>query len=242
MKLDTTSYYPEPLLPPDGEEDKVAASQEPPEVKAVVPETSASVSVDRIARGLSWVFVPMLMPIYGMMLVFALSILTFTPWITKVSFTLVVAAINVLLPVLLILVLKKMGIVKDVGLNERKERLIPYIVVAACFGATAYFLYYKHAPMWLVSFFTGGMAAAIFNLIVNTWWKISAHAAGIAGIVALLMRVWSEGYPQGNVTIWLVFVIIMAGLLGSARIWLGRHTVCQVLAGYAVGFLCVFFL
>ena len=41
---------------------------------------------------------------------------------------------------------------------------------------------------------------------------------------------------------WLIAPIIVSGLLGSARVWLGRHTVWQVLAGYAVGFCSVFFL
>ena len=36
--------------------------------------------------------------------------------------------------------------------------------------------------------------------------------------------------------------MVLSGLLGSARIWLGRHTVWQVVAGYAVGFCSVFFL
>lgn len=42
-----------------------------------------------------------------------------------------------------------------------------------------------------------------------------------------------------GMTIWIAASIIMAGLLGSARVWLGRHTLLQVLAGTAVGFLSV---
>lgn len=250
MPLDTSSYYPEPLLPPDPddgekESDSVSVGEQPEEVVTHRPgdkDVSPYAPVDIAATAVSWVLVPMMMPVYGIMLVFGLSLLTFTPWPNKVVFTLVVAAFNVLLPALLILILKKMGIVHDIGLNERRERLIPYIIVALCMGATAFFMYYKNAPVWVVSFFTGGVAAGVVNMIVNRWWKISAHAAGIAGIVALLLRIQAEGYPQSNLLPWIVTAIALAGLMGSARVWLGRHTVAQVLAGYAVGFLGVYFL
>ena len=51
------------------------------------------------------------------------------------------------------------------------------------------------APMWLTMFFAGGAVAGIVELIVNHWWKISVHAAGVAGIVALLVRIMHDGYP-----------------------------------------------
>lgn len=254
MPLDTSSYYPEPLLPSE-DDSRLSGREELPPQPHMTEETDSGSprqhdskdsdplsGIDVLATALSWIFVPMLMPVYGIMLVFGLSILSFSPWVSKVSFTLVVAAFNLLLPFVLILILKKMGVVKDMGLNERKERLIPYIIVAACLGATAYFMYFKHAPLWLVSFYVGGMATALVNLIINLWWKISAHAAGIAGVVALLFRIYAEGYPQGDVVGWAVAAIILSGLLGSARIWLRRHTVWQILAGYAVGFAGVYFL
>lgn len=197
---------------------------------------------DGFATLISWAFVPMMMPVYGIMLIFGLSILDIASFSTRLSFTLVVAAFNVLIPMILVILLKKMGIVHDVGLNERKERFIPYLIVIVCMLGTAVFMWYKHAPMWVSMFFAGGAAAGLVNLTINFWWKISAHAAGIAGIVALLIRIIKDGYPEPASMTWLLIAIGLSGLLGSARIWLGRHTVWQVLCGYAVGFCAVFFL
>lgn len=158
---------------------------------------------------------------------------------TKVVFTLVVVGANFVVPMLLVLLLKKMGLIEDVGLNGRKERLIPYIITIVCLGGTGLFLYMKMAPIWVAMFYAGGALAALINLIVNFWWKISAHAAGIAGIVAMLIQITKEGSPVVGITWWIVGAIILAGMLGSARIWLGRHTLLQVLAGSVVGFLSV---
>ena len=94
--------------------------------------------------------------------------------------------------------------------------------------------------MWLIMFFVGGAIAGVINLIINFRWKISAHAAGIAGIVALLTRLLIIGIPVPGLNTWFMISIALTGFLGTARVWLGRHTVWQVLAGYVVGFGCVF--
>lgn len=206
------------------------------------PDEGATRAVDWISHILSWVLVPLLMPVYGMLMIFHLSILEIAPLGTRLAFTGVVLGIDVVLPMVTFWVLRKMGLVDDIGLNERKERLIPYIITLACLGGTAVFMSHKGAPMWVTMFFAGGAVGALINLLVNFRWKISAHAAGIAGIVALLVRILKDGYPETAVFTWLIIWICLTGLLGSARVWLGRHTVWQVVAGYAVGFCSVFFM
>lgn len=192
-----------------------------------------------IANVLSWVFVPLLMPVYGILLIFSLSIFSLAPMHTKVVYMLTVFAANFVVPMLLVLLLKKMGMVEDVGLNGRRERTVPYVITIFCLLGTAFFLHMKGAPMWVAMFYAGGALAALVNMIVNFRWKISAHAAGAAGIVAMLVQIMKEGVPSESMTWWIVGAILMAGALGSARIWLGKHTLLQVLAGTLVGFLSV---
>lgn len=198
--------------------------------------------IDSLSTVLSWVLVPLLMPVYGVILAFNLSILDYMPFGTKLTFTLITAAINMAVPALLVVLLKRFGVVEDLGLNGRKERFIPYIITIIAMGATGWFMWTKHAPLWFVMFFAGGALAGLVNMLVNFRWKISAHSAAIAGIVALLIRVMHQGSAQPSVIVWLLVWVALSGLLGSARIWLGRHTAAQVFAGYAVGFLSVFLL
>lgn len=238
---------PEPAAtekPVETEKAPVGQQPENPSDAPVQPEdhTLAERFVTRVANILSWVFVPLLMPVYGIILIFSLSFLSFAPTHTKVAFTFVVLGANFVVPMLIVLLLKKMGIIQDVGLNGRKERLIPYIITMVCLGATGLFLYAKMAPLWVAMFYEGGALAALVNMIVNFRWKISAHAAGIAGLVAMLIQIMKEGPVSPHMTWWIVASIVVAGLLGSARIWLGRHTLMQVLAGTLVGFLSVWIL
>ncbi len=253
MKLDTSSYYPESLLEEEVDEKEEMTvdpqndrteEKDNKEEKKNEPEVSSLPSAsERFADGsatfLSWALVPLLMPVYGVLLAFNLSILDFTPYSVKLVFTLVTLAFTVAVPALLVLLLKRMGLVTDFGLNGRKERVIPYIISILCLAAAGVFMWYKGAPMWLVMFFGGGAVAGAINLLINFRWKISAHAAGVAGVVALLIRIIRDGLPQDGAFLWLLIAIGLSGILGTARVWLGRHTAWQVIAGYAVGFLSV---
>ena len=264
MPIDTSSYYPEvndPRNPDDssslnGVHDslfgdtrkRVQEREEKKEIRKQQPDVEPeNVSpwiriADQISHILSWVLVPILMPVYGILFIFRLSILDVIPAGMQTAVTFVIAGINFFAPMLLILLLKFLGVVQDVGLNGQKERAVPYIITALCYGASAWFVASRGAPVWVAMFFCGGVVASLVNLAINFKWKISAHAAAIAGVVAMLIRLEREAATEPQLFVWLLITIGLAGLLGSARVWLGRHTVWQVLAGFAVGFCCVFFL
>ena len=212
--------------------------------ESTTPEAKANDigGIDRLATLLSWVLVPLMMPLYGFLMLFSLSQLAAATIGVKAIVSLVIIGINVVLPMMLVCLLKLFGLVKDIGLNNRKERLLPYAITVLAFCGSGWYMASNGAPSWTVMFFFGGAAAAAVNAIVNFWWKISAHAAGIAGVVALMVRIRMEWMPSDGILAWTVVWVLLAGILGSARVWLGRHTVGQVMAGYAVGFLSVYLL
>lgn len=271
MPIDTSSYYPEtprpegeegyslnarntglfgsPVPPPSALTEEECPAGVPPEPRREPahnpsgPGTERPATVaDRCANILSWLLVPLMMPVYGILLIFGLTILTFAPQGLKLSFVGVVAGINLVMPMLLFVLLKRLGWIEDLALNGQRERLAPYAITIVGYLLTAWFVAAKSAPVWMAMFFCGGALAGAVNMIVNLKWKISAHAAGAAGIVALLLRISQQGLVSGHLFLWLLLAVGAAGLLGTARIWLGRHTVWQVLAGYSVGFCSVFFL
>lgn len=223
--------------PEDGADEATPCPVRTPENK---PEWERG--VDTLCHILSWVFVPLMMPLYGTLLLFTESPLAFTPYSTRLVVTFVVLGLTAIIPMLLVCLLKRLGLVDDLGLNGRKERQIPYIISIVTLGLTAGYFMMKHAPIWAAMFFAGGAVGGLVNLIVNFKWKISAHSAGIAGVVAMLVRLGEGVLPAPGILWWIMVSVLVAGALGSARVWLGRHTIMQVLAGYAVGFLSVYFM
>ncbi|MDE6122958.1 MAG: hypothetical protein K2F76_06915 [Duncaniella dubosii] len=194
----------------------------------------------KISEILSAVFSPLLVPTYGMVLAAFLTILRMLPsnllW-TAIGITFVITC---LVPVSAIVALYRSGVIKDPALNNRTERFIPYGVVVLCYLGCGFFFYKASAPFWLPMFFAGGALATVISTVVNCWWKISAHAAAMGGLVALVFRIVASHYALFNMNVWLSGVIIAAGLVMTARVYLSRHTLWQVLAGCANGFLCVY--
>lgn len=207
-----------------------------------LPPTRPEQLADNFSTAVSWLMSPLLMPVYGIVMVFMLTVYSYVPMGIKLGFTLIVAGVTIILPMLTVLLLKHLGMVSEIGLNNQKERTIPYLITILCMGGTAVFLAMKGFPLWVVMFYAGGALAGLIEAIINNWWKISAHAAGVAGLVALLVRMSHTPMVNPDVLTWLIVAVACAGLTGSARLWLGRHTLAQVLAGYAVGFCSVYFL
>lgn len=69
--------------------------------------------------------------------------------------------------------------------------------------------------------------------------EISAHMAGMAGIVALIYNMHVQITEAFNLLWVMIVAVSLCGILGSARIILARHTLGQVIAGAINGFLCV---
>ena len=83
--------------------------------------------------------------------------------------------------------------------------------------------------IWIAFKMTWGITKVLFNLIFLPIILIALVIGGLVSFSALF------GYnPVG----WLCLFILIAGILGSARIVLGHHTLGEVLSGFAVGLIC----
>ncbi len=185
---------------------------------------------------------PLLMPTYGMIVALWMSNLLVLTLPAKLTVILVVFALTCILPALLFLLLKFLKVISSTELNNRKERLLPYIITIVCYVATAMYLFSINAPQWLWMFMFGGGCAALISMIVNFKWKISAHMAGIGGFIALVCRINADGDGIFELLPVICAAIFIAGVLGTSRIAMERHTFWQVVAGAANGFICVYFL
>jgi len=192
-----------------------------------------------VANFLSTVLSPLLMPTYGVFLVLWVSVLCLLPYGTRVAVLLICMGITCILPLIFLSVLRHFKLVKNLHVDIREQRFIPYLFTVLCYAVAAYYLYYCHSPQWFVMFMVGSAITVLLMALINLKWKISAHMAGIGGVVALLYQLHVQGLSAFDLLWLLCFVIIVAGALGSARLALRRHGMWQVLAGAVLGFLCV---
>ncbi len=193
-----------------------------------------------ISRLLSWIFSPLLCPTYAVIIIFIVSQLALVPASVKTGSIVATFVTTCVIPAGVIMGLYMMGRVSDPGLNSRTDRTLPYLITVVCYVACIVFFYRINAPLWMLLFLAGATLACVVNIIVNRWWKISAHAAGVAGIVALIVRLAADGLAVVDLTWWLTGSILVTGAVMTARVYMQRHTLWQVVAGAFNGFLCVY--
>lgn len=194
------------------------------------------------ARALSIIFTPLMMATYGVALAMVLSFLCFIPTATKLTVILETFLATAAIPVIAIFILSKLKVVKNPALNDRLDRTWPYIIETACFLGLAIYLNHINAPAWLSLFLIGGAVALVVLTVVNRWWKISGHATGMGGICALIFYLMMSGNSIYDLQWEFLMAILFAGFVCSSRLVLQRHSLLQVAAGFANGFLWVLLL
>ncbi|HBG58180.1 phosphatase PAP2 family protein [Proteiniphilum sp. UBA1028] len=192
-----------------------------------------------ISHVISTVFQPLLMPTYGVMLLF---VYTYFGVIFRHQFWQIVTPVilfSFIIPAILILMLYRMGIVSDLSLKVRRERFYPYLITLLSYSAMIIFYYRMHMPKWFMMIMVASVVIMIIAILITFMWKISAHMFGIGGLIGGAMAV-SFFVERSNPYYMFMGLFIIAGLVGTSRLILRRHTLSQVIAGFFLGFLVSF--
>lgn len=194
------------------------------------------------AQWLSDVFSPITVPTFGMVVALWCTNMRSLPAGNRVLATALIALITAALPFATIAWLIKTGRVHTRSIADRRERMVPMAVGGGCYLGAAIVIAAMSAPSWLIFFFVGAALATAIAMLVTTRWKISAHTTAIGGFVGMTAWCAVGGVADLAAMLALSTSLLIAGSVATARLALGRHTLGQVAAGLALGFVCCFFL
>lgn len=187
-----------------------------------------------VAKIVSMLLHPLLMSFYVLALIFNIqSIFALIPSATKWYCFLVTGITLFLIPLLCMPILKYFRLIRDFSLENDMDRIWVLLVT----GASTFF------GFWLLSdisytdviqrFYLILMILEASSLSITSKWKISLHMVGIGGVCGLLFIL---GYKYfAHTSVWLMIWFLLAGLLGSSRLYLGKHTPAQVYVGFILG-------
>ena len=190
------------------------------------------------AKFISMLFAPFYLPIVGMLVLFTLSYLSLLPPLYKIMLLLQVWLFTIFLPTMLIRVYNRYQNWRPFEIGTRERRMIPYVISILCYLLCSYVMEVMHIPHFMRSIIIAALAIQITCSIINLFWKISTHTAGIGGMAGALMA-FAQTFSFNPVW-WLCLVIIVAGVLGTSRMILRQHTLHQVVGGFVTGLLCAF--
>lgn len=157
-------------------------------------------------------------------------------------------SLTILLPLVSILMMRGLGFVQSLEMNNKEERVGP-LLTSAIFYLWLFVNLRPVAdlPPGLSTFILGVLIAIFFSFFLNNFYKISLHGVAAGGffIGLILIRLntdisflWVE---MQNSIIYVSFdlvimaVIVISGLIGTSRLAQQKHTEFQLYSGYAIG-------
>ena len=191
-----------------------------------------------MARVTSMVFTPFSIPFLSFLVLFLFSYLRIMPILYKGIVLGIVYCFTILTPTITIFLFRKINGFARQDLSERKKRYVPILLTIISYVFCLLMMRKLNIPWYMTGIIFVSLVVSIICILVNLKWKLSEHMAGMGGIIGGLVS-FSALFSY-NPVVWLCLFILIAGILGSARIVLGHHTLGGVLSGFVVGLVCAF--
>lgn len=149
--------------------------------------------------------------------------------------TLLVTFINlVILPGMLIFILKRNNLISTYQIEDQKERNITFLIFTLIMGVFVYQIN-KYSFPYLAINFGISIALNIFILwLINFKFKLSFHSLASSSLIGLVLFVIIIE-STNSALIYLLISIVLAGVIGSARLYLSAHKPSEVYLGYGLG-------
>ncbi len=199
------------------------------------------------SQTISWLFIPLFTPVLGLLLV--MFVPSYEGVLNENSLYALVDEQKwqilyhyfffcMVVPGLSLLYLRSIGVVSTIEIDNRRERSIPILIMfASCLG-----LYLLHVilipsglkiPKYIFSYPLAGTIVTAIYFFQTLWKKVSLHAGGMGIMSGFIIAYVAE---MESFEMWIVlFAIITSGLVMSARVYLEKHTLLEVVIGWFTG-------
>ncbi|MCB0594031.1 MAG: hypothetical protein H6557_17060 [Lewinellaceae bacterium] len=206
-----------------------------------------------LAQVVSFIFHPLLIVTYMLVL-----LLLVNPYLFGVSsigdsasklLILQIFLSTFFIPGVAVSMLRFTGMISSFEMKDKQERIGPYIITGVFYlWMFRNFLTNPSIPTAFTSFLLGATIGLFFAFFINIFSKISAHAVGVGGLlgmVVITMLLFSydtftilsaRGTLEVSMSTVLLITIVIAGLVGTARMALEAHEPMDLYGGYLVGF------
>lgn len=142
--------------------------------------------------------------------------------------------LTIFFPLITLFLIWRLKFVESIFLKTQKDRIIPLIAIMVYyFWVYQVFKRQFHAPLMLNVLFLGAFWGIILLFIGNIFLKISMHTTAAGGMIGLMLILMVTG--QINFLIPFLITLLIAGMIGTARMVLNAHSPLEIWLGYAAG-------
>jgi hypothetical protein len=190
---------------------------------------------------ISYLFHPLLFPTYGTLLVVGLNPNMFGYFGEKLHFVwlMIVFFLTFVFPAVWILMMKGLGMIDSLSMETSKERIVPFVASITFYLWTTWMfksnVHMKIPTNQLVFYMMMGACVSIsIAFFMNIFTKVSLHTIGAGSILGLLLTIIQ--FSTYDLRLLFVGIILLSGVIGTARLILKAHTELEVISGYFIGF------
>lgn len=190
----------------------------------------------KIAKIISVLFQPLLIPTYTLLVLFSLNsyISMMVPAQAKHLLMWIVFLSTFVFPIIFIFILYKRGLIKTLNMDDKEERVFPLMVTGVFYFLMYYIVWQSKLDHIYNLLFLGSALLIFIALIISFYWKISMHMIGVGGMMGALIGINLTAYV--DLAFYVILAALVCGMTGFARLKLNAHTPAQVYAGFFAGF------
>ncbi|RMG78188.1 MAG: phosphatase PAP2 family protein [Bacteroidetes bacterium] len=139
---------------------------------------------------------------------------------------------TILIPILITYLVNK-----DFQLNNKALRTVPLFVFIVVYVITFFLLTRILAPAILLRYVAAVILLGILLLVLNSFMKVSLHSAGWGLTLAFFLYLFFKNNDQSVYFYAIIGCLMLAGLAGTARLYLKAHNPTEIFTGYLTGIL-----
>lgn len=192
----------------------------------------------KLAQIVSVIFHPVLIPTLGFMLFFFADFyFSFITWEARRFVLMIVLFSTGILPLLgmaLLAVNPKFVLPFKTG----SQRALPLLISSFSYYAGYLILTRINAYPVFKMLMVASVLVIVGLLVLSLKWSISSHMASLGGLTGALLAL---SFRTGTNPVWaIITVILVSGLVATARLKLSKNKLWHLGAGYALGFVTLY--
>lgn len=201
--------------------------------------------MNTLARLISFILHPLLMTtgLLGLLLYTLPSALYPINLESSKSFIMLIFLMTFVFPILIISFFRIFGTIRSFSMEERSDRIPVFFFTAFLYGFVTYLFITRSGVSMddsLLKLLIIIDFLILIAAIITVFYKVSVHAMGIMGVLGILLPL-NKVAENNSLVMPTIIVLVLAGLVMSARLQLNAHTPREVLTGSLIGFSIGFF-
>ena len=192
--------------------------------------------IQRFSIFLSYLFHPIFLPLASMFILFQLPIYyNYRFSTTYFNAVYLFIFINlVLIPLGVCTYLKRLELIQSLRMTTAKERRVPFLLSSLLYILTFYIMGSLDLPLLYLNIFKAiTVSVIILSLLTFINLKWSAHLSAMGALIGMLIVISST--LAINLSPIIIILILLSGILASARLVLSAHSLSELVLGFCLG-------